>query len=63
MLMPLIMVGQNVQSKFDGIQAQTDYEVNVKAEQEVETILQHLENYQIILDEIKGLLKSQRTFG
>jgi uncharacterized membrane protein len=59
MLMPLIMVGQNVQSKFDGIQSQTDYEVNVKAEQEIITILEHLENQQVALDEIKGLLKSK----
>jgi uncharacterized membrane protein len=61
MLMPLIMVGQNVQSKFDGIKSQADYEVNLKAEQEIETILQHLENHQLALDEIKELLKYRKT--
>ena len=61
MLMPLIMVGQNVQSKFDGLKSQIDYEVNIKAEQEIETILQHLENHQLALEEIKELLKSRKT--
>lgn len=43
LLMPLIMVGQNVQARGADLRAQNDFDINIKAEQEVETILQHLE--------------------
>ena len=43
LLMPLIMVGQNLQGMHSEARAQHDLEVNVKAEQEIEVILQHLE--------------------
>ncbi len=42
-LMPLIMVGQNLQGRHSEARAENDYEVNVKAEREIETILMHLE--------------------
>lgn len=42
-LMPLIMVGQNLQSRHSDARAESDYEVNVKAEREIEAILLHLE--------------------
>ncbi len=43
LLMPLIMVGQNVQARHSELRAANDLEVNVKAEGEIEMILQHLE--------------------
>ena len=43
LLMPLIMVGQNLQSRHSEARAQSDFEVNVKAENEIEAILLHLE--------------------
>jgi uncharacterized membrane protein len=43
-LMPLIMVGQNVQARHAEAFAEHDYEINVKAEKEVEIILHHLEH-------------------
>ena len=43
LLMPLIMVGQNVQSQHSDLRAQSDLDVNVKAEEEIEAILKHLE--------------------
>jgi uncharacterized membrane protein len=43
LLMPLIMVGQNVQARHSELRADNDLEVNVMAEAEVEVILQHLE--------------------
>ena len=43
-LMPLIMVGQNLQGRDAEGRAEADYEVNVRAEEEIETILKHLEN-------------------
>lgn len=43
-LMPLIMIGQNVQGKHSETRAEADFEVNVRAEREIEAVLQHLEN-------------------
>ncbi len=42
-LMPLIMIGQNLQGRHSEKRAESDFEVNVKAEREIETILLHLE--------------------
>lgn len=49
LLMPLIMVGQNLQGMHSEARAEHDLEVNVKAEQEIEVILQHLEYQNDIL--------------
>ena len=43
LLMPLIMVGQNLQSRHGEVRAENDLEVNVRAEREIEAILRHLE--------------------
>lgn len=43
LLMPLIMVGQNIQGRHAEARAEHDLDVNVKAEQEIEVILHHLE--------------------
>src|SRR5229473_3551836 len=43
LLMPLIMVGQNLQGRHAEARAEADFEVNTKAEREVEAILLHLE--------------------
>lgn len=48
-LMPLIMVGQNLQSRHAERRADADYEVNTKAEREVEAILMKLENQNEII--------------
>jgi uncharacterized membrane protein len=42
-LMPLIMIGQNLQGRHAEIRAESDFEINVKAEREIEAILLHLE--------------------
>jgi uncharacterized membrane protein len=49
LLMPLIMVGQNVQGQHSEMRAEHDLAVNVKAEEEIEVILQHLEYQNAIL--------------
>ena len=51
-LMPLIMIGQNLQSNHAEARAEADFEVNTKAELEIETILMHLENQNKIIMEI-----------
>jgi CRP-like cAMP-binding protein len=43
LLMPLIMVGQNIQGRHSETRAELDFEVNQKAEKEVMTTLLHLE--------------------
>jgi uncharacterized membrane protein len=55
-LMPLIMIGQNLQGRHTEMRAEADYEVNTRAEREIETILQHLENQnELILQILKRL--------
>lgn len=50
-LMPLIMVGQNIQGKHSDLRAEHDLQTDMKAEKEIETILTHLENQnKLILD-------------
>ena len=49
LLMPLIMVGQNILGRHAETRADHDLEVNVTAEQEIEVILQHLEYQNTIL--------------
>jgi uncharacterized membrane protein len=49
LLMPLIMVGQNLQGMHSEARAEHDLEVNIKAEQEIEVVLQHLEYQNQIL--------------
>ena len=44
LLMPLIMVGQNVQGRHSEVRAELDFEINQKAEKEVMVILHHLEH-------------------
>jgi uncharacterized membrane protein len=44
LLMPLIMVGQNLQGRHSEARAESDFELNTQSEREIEMILQHLEN-------------------
>jgi len=50
--MPLIMIGQNLQSRHTEARSEADFDVNTKAEFEIETILMHLENQNKIMMEI-----------
>lgn len=58
-LMPLIMIGQNLQAKHAEIRAEEDFLINKKAEAEIETILMHLENQN---DIILQILKQVQQF-
>ena len=58
-LMPLIMIGQNLQSNHAEARAEADFEVNTKAELEIETILMHLENQNKIIVEILDKLEKK----
>jgi uncharacterized membrane protein len=48
-LMPLLMVGQNLQSKHAEARAEADFEINTKAELEIETILLSLQDQNNVL--------------
>ena len=61
MLLPLIMVGQNLQNKHAEARAQADFEVNVQAEEEIETILQHLENQNDLILKITNTLEGRQA--
>ena len=51
-LLPIIMVGQNIEGRAAEWRAQMDFEINQKAEREVEVIIAHLENQNELLLEI-----------
>lgn len=51
-LLPLIMVGQNLEGKFAEQRAQADFEINKKAEHEIEIVIAHLENQNELLLEL-----------
>ena len=53
---PVIMMSQNRQSLRDRLEAHNDYEVNLKAEEEIRAILVHLEAQNEALLEIHRLL-------
>ena len=63
LLMPLIMVGQNLQGRHAEARAEADFEVNTKAEREIEAILLHLEHQNDlilrILTHLEGASKGQ----
>ena len=57
-LMPLIMIGQNLQGRHADTRAESDFEVNVRAEKEIEVILLHLaQQNELILKILKNLEK------
>lgn len=59
-LMPLIMIGQNLQSAHSEARAEADFEVNTRAEREIETILMHLENQnKLILQILEHIQKTK----
>ena len=51
-LLPLIMVGQNLEGKFAEHRAQADFEINRKSEHELEVVIAHLENQNELLLEL-----------
>ena len=53
-LLSIIMVGQNVSSKHSELRADADYEVNMKAEKEIEEIKRKL-------NEVKELLEKNQS--
>ena len=61
MLMPLLLVGQNLQGRHSEARAEADYEVNTEAEREIEIILEHLENQNELILKILEKLDHTKT--
>ncbi|MBF0466943.1 MAG: DUF1003 domain-containing protein [Nitrospirae bacterium] len=59
-LMPLIMIGQNLQGRHSESRAESDFEVNVKAEREIEVILLHLENQNELIMKILSKIEADK---
>jgi uncharacterized membrane protein len=59
LLMPLIMIGQNLQGRHAELRAESDYEVNVRAEEEIERIIQRLDEQKALLEEIRQKLDNK----
>ena len=59
-LMPLIMIGQNLQGRHSEARAESDFDINVKAEKEIETILLHLEQQSDLMLKILHHLENER---
>ncbi len=52
MMMPLLMISQNLNGRHSDARAEADFEINTKAEFEIEVVLQHLENQNKMILEI-----------
>jgi len=59
LLMPLIMIGQNLQGRHAEARAESDFDVNVKAEREIEAILLHLEHQNELILKILSHLEKE----
>lgn len=58
-LLPLVMVAQNIEGKVADQRAQADFEVNQKSEREIEVIIAHLENQAEVLKDITEKFQSR----
>lgn len=61
LLMPLIMIGQNLQGRHSEARAEADFEVNTSAEREIEVILMHLENQNNLILKILRHLEGEKN--
>ncbi len=59
LLLPLIMIGQNIQSRHAELRAEADFQVNKKSEQEIEIILGHLENQNKMIARLTELVEKK----
>jgi len=56
-LLPLIMIGQNLQNRYTERRSQEDFDINKKSEAEIETILKILNEHSEILQDMKSKSK------
>jgi len=58
-LLPLIMIGQNLDDRHSNLRAEADYKINKRSEKEIEVIIGHLENQNELL--LQLLRKIERS--
>jgi uncharacterized membrane protein len=58
---PIIMMSQNRQAAKDRLMAEHDYEINLKAEEEVKAIMRHLEQQDEVMIDILRRLEAQHA--
>lgn len=51
-LLPLILIGQNLENRHTNMQAEEDYQINKHSEEEIKIIIGHLENQNELMLEI-----------
>jgi len=59
-LMPLIMVGQNLQGRHAEARTEAELDINIKAEREIEVIVQHLENQGDLILKVLNRLEKEK---
>jgi len=58
-LLPLIMIGQNLDDRHSNLRAEADYKLNKRAEEEIKVIIGHLENQNELLLEVLRKIEKQ----
>lgn len=58
---PMIMMSQNRVAALDRLRAQNDYEINLKAEEEVRVVLEHLEAQSHLLRDLQREVRELRA--
>jgi len=58
---PIIMMSQNRQADRDRLEAHNDYIINKKAEEEIHTVMDHLETQAEVLIQIYKILDNQKV--
>jgi uncharacterized membrane protein len=58
---PIIMMSQNRQAAKDRLMAEQDYQVNLKAEEEVKAIMRHLEQQDEVMIDVLRRLEAQHA--
>ncbi len=61
MLMPLLLIGQNLQGRHAEARAEAEFEVNTQAAQDLEAVLMHLENQNDLVVKILNHLENKKT--
>jgi uncharacterized membrane protein len=60
---PIIMMSQNRQTERDRLEAHHDYKINLKAEEEVRVILEHLEAQNKVLEALARSMEELKATG
>lgn len=60
MMLPLLMISQNLNGRHSDARAEADFEINTKAEFEIEVVLQHLENQNAMILQILERLEHKK---